>query len=133
MTGCAASFKFIDDMDGVRCPVSSHIRRANTRDMLDPNPRKHGATSVATSVLNNRRRILRRGLPYGVSNDPAARADNGEHGIIFMARCASLFRQFKFVQQQWINYGLDFTAPTTPARSSATTSKTTKATSTPSS
>jgi hypothetical protein len=33
-------FKFIDDMDGVRCPVSSHIRRANTRDMLDPNPRK---------------------------------------------------------------------------------------------
>jgi hypothetical protein len=98
--------KFIDAMDGGRCPVSSHIRRANTRDMLDPNSRKHGAPSV----LNNRRRILRRGLPYGVSNDPAARADNAEHGIIFIALCASLFRQFKFVQQQWINYGLDFTA-----------------------
>jgi Dyp-type peroxidase family len=103
-------FKFSDDPDGSRCPVSSHIRRANTRDMLDPNPRKQGTTSLATSVLNNRRRILRRGLPYGVSSDPASRADGGEHGIIFMALCASLFRQFEFVQQQWINYGLDFNA-----------------------
>jgi deferrochelatase/peroxidase EfeB len=93
-------------VDGVRCPVSSHIRRANTRDMLDPNPGKHGPTSV----LNNRRRILRRGLPYGASSDPTSRADTGEHGIIFMALCASLFRQFEFVQQQWMNYGLDFNA-----------------------
>ena len=27
-----------------------------------------------------------------------------------MAVCASLFRQFEFVQQQWIKYGLDFNA-----------------------
>jgi Dyp-type peroxidase family len=99
-------FTYADDVDGVRCPVSSHIRRANTRDMLDPNPGKHGPTSV----LNNRRRILRRGLPYGASSDPTSRADTGEHGIIFMALCASLFRQFEFVQQQWMNYGLDFNA-----------------------
>jgi hypothetical protein len=103
-------FKYVDDPDGIRCPVSSHIRRANTRDMLDPNPIQQGGTKRATSVLNNRRRILRRGLPYGLSNDPAARADTGEHGIIFMALCASLFRQFEFVQQQWMNYGLDFNA-----------------------
>jgi deferrochelatase/peroxidase EfeB len=53
---------------------------------------------------------LRRGLPYGASGDPMSRADTGEHGIIFMALCASLFRQFEFVQQQWMNYGLDFNA-----------------------
>jgi Dyp-type peroxidase family len=103
-------FKYVDDPDGVRCPVSSHIRRANTRDMLDPNPRQEGAVTIATSVLNNRRRILRRGLPYGASGDPMSRADTAEHGIIFMALCASLFRQFEFVQQQWMNYGLDFNA-----------------------
>jgi hypothetical protein len=27
---------------------------------------------------------------------------------VMMSVCASLFRQFEFVQQQWINYGLDF-------------------------
>jgi deferrochelatase/peroxidase EfeB len=82
--------------DGVKCPVTSHTRRTNTRDGL----------TGASSALNNRRRILRRGLPYGVTSDD----DTGEHGIIFMAMCASLSRQFEFVQQQWINYGLDANA-----------------------
>ena len=27
-----------------------------------------------------------------------------------MAICSSLFRQFEFIQQQWMNYGLDFEA-----------------------
>ena len=31
-------------------------------------------------------------------------------GVIFMALCSSLFRQFEFIQQQWMNYGLDFEA-----------------------
>ncbi len=57
--------------------------------------------------MNKRRRILRRGLPYG-EHDPGNPSDDGEHGIIFMAICANLFRQFEFVQQQWIQYGLDF-------------------------
>ena len=35
---------------------------------------------------------------------------DGEHGIVLLAHCASLFRQFEFVQQQWMNYGLDFNA-----------------------
>jgi deferrochelatase/peroxidase EfeB len=29
-------FTFLDDIDGAKCPVTAHIRRANTRDMLDP-------------------------------------------------------------------------------------------------
>ena len=52
-----------------------------------------------------RRRILRRGLPYGES--PEGTQDEDEHGIVMLVVCASLFRQFEFVQQQWINYGND--------------------------
>jgi Dyp-type peroxidase family len=98
------SFGFHDDVDGGKCPVTAHIRRANTRDMLDPlwdQPAKHRMGSA----LNNRRRILRRGLPYGGREDA-----QHEHGIVLLAYCASLFRQFEFVQQQWMNYGLDFNA-----------------------
>lgn len=91
-------FRFGDDLDGTKCPFGAHIRRANPRDMLDP---VLSATRGATT-LTNRRRILRRGLPYA---DP-----NGEQGVVMMMICASLFRQFEFVQQQWMNYGLDFEA-----------------------
>ena len=38
---------------------------------------------------------------------PMARPTTDEHGIVMLVVCASLFRQFEFVQQQWINYGLD--------------------------
>ena len=31
-------------------------------------------------------------------------------GVIFMALCASLFRQFEFIQQQWVQYGAVFNA-----------------------
>jgi Dyp-type peroxidase family len=97
-------FDYCDDVDGAKCPVTSHMRRANTRDMLDPlwdQPKK----ARMGSALNNRRRILRRGLPYG---DRAA--PDHDHGIVLLAHCANLFRQFEFVQQQWMNYGLDFNA-----------------------
>ncbi len=98
------SFSFCDDVDGSRCPVTSHIRRANTRDMLDPLWDQPKSKRMG-SALNNRRRILRRGLPYGGRGDA-----HGEHGIVLLAHCANLFRQFEFVQQQWMNYGLDFNA-----------------------
>jgi len=63
------NFTYAADADGSRCPFSSHLRRSNPRDMLDPtvSPAAGDAPPRATSVLNNRRRILRRGLPYGQS------------------------------------------------------------------
>jgi Dyp-type peroxidase family len=94
-----------DDPKGLRCPVTAHTRRSNTRDMLDPLATSDDLALRQGSALNNRRRLLRRGLPYG-SKDAA----DGEHGIVMLAVCASLSRQFEFVQQQWINYGLDFNA-----------------------
>ncbi|HUB63434.1 MAG TPA: hypothetical protein VL996_03165 [Methylocella sp.] len=91
-------FSFRDDPDGIKCPLTAHLRRTNTRDQMAP-------TNVEGSILNNRRRILRRGLPYGSAADGARNTD--EQGIVLLIVCASLFRQFEFVQQQWINYGLD--------------------------
>jgi Dyp-type peroxidase family len=101
-------FSFGKDTAGATCPFGAHIRRANTRDMLDPLLSSGDPQKLNGSVLNNRRRILRRGLPYG--RTPEGGDDSGEHGIVLMAKCASLFRQFEFVQQQWMQYGLDFNA-----------------------
>ena len=95
------NFIYRDDPHGLRCPLTSHMRRVNTRDGLAPSP-------DGGSVLNNRRRILRRGLPYGDATNGAP--DSAEHGIVMLIVCASLFRQYEFVQQQWINYGLDANA-----------------------
>jgi Dyp-type peroxidase family len=91
------NFTFGNDLSGGRCPVGAHVRRTNPRDAFGFNGR-----------LINRRRITRRGLTYGpyVPEDQQA-SDEGEHGIIFMALNASLFRQFEFVQQQWVEYGND--------------------------
>jgi Dyp-type peroxidase family len=94
-------FLYKEDPQGLKCPITSHMRRVNTRDGLAPR-------GTEGSVLNNRRRILRRGLPYG-DGSPGV-SDSAEHGIIMLVVCASLFRQFEFVQQQWLNYGLDANA-----------------------
>jgi Dyp-type peroxidase family len=98
-------FSYADDPKGLKCPMTSHLRRVNTRDGLDPWTAVGQPDKAAGSVLNNRRRILRRGLPYGSSGPDTT--DEDEHGIVMLVVCASLVRQFEFVQQQWINYGLD--------------------------
>jgi Dyp-type peroxidase family len=98
-------FTFGDDPAGAKCPATSHVRRVNTRDALDPWVAVNQPERASGSVLNNRRRILRRGLPYGSS--PEGTRDDDDHGIVMLIVCASLGRQFEFVQQQWVNYGLD--------------------------
>jgi len=113
----AADFRYADDMAGQKCPVGAHMRRVNTRDYLDPENKagidpatgEQYKNATASSVLNKRRRILRRGLPYGPSNLDD-KTDDTEQGVAMMLMGASLFRQFEFVQQQWIQYGLDFHA-----------------------
>jgi deferrochelatase/peroxidase EfeB len=106
----ASDFRFATDMPGYDAPNGCHLRRVNTRDYLDPlnDPAGHGpgANAGATTRLNKRRRILRRGLPYGPPDFGGT--DETEQGVAMMAICASLFRQFEFIQQQWLNFGLDF-------------------------
>lgn len=102
------NFIYASDPVGSKCPVTSHLRRANPRDTLGPTFDANGMSKDGSAIIN-RRRILRRGLPYG-QYDVSAPKDDGDHGIIFMAICTNLFRQFEFVQQQWMQYGLDFNA-----------------------
>lgn len=97
------AFTYDEDPDGARCPFASHARRVNPRGALNFGEADAFETPAA---LTNRRRILRRGLPYGDSVED--RSDDGDHGIVFMALCASIDRQFEFLQQQWIDYGNDF-------------------------
>ena len=91
------NFTFGKDPTGARCPLGAHLRRVNPRD----------AFGFETRLIN-RRRITRRGLPYGAyvpEGQPVQ--DDDERGVAFMALNASLSRQFEFIQQQWIEYGND--------------------------
>lgn len=93
----STNFTYAADPEGARCPVGAHIRRVHPRDAFGFNGR-----------LIDRRRITRRGLPYGHfagENEPVS--DTEDRGVIFMVLNASLTRQFEFVQQQWIQYGND--------------------------
>ena len=45
---------------GLRCPVGAHVRRANPRDSLDPQPGSQRSIDVG-----KRHRLLRRGRQYG--------------------------------------------------------------------
>lgn len=100
----STNFRYGDDMEGTRCPLGAHIRRVHPRDAFGFEGR-----------LINRRRITRRGMPYGPFVDQhapdasheVAELDAEDRGVIFIALNASLSRQFEFVQQQWIAYGND--------------------------
>ena len=95
-------FDFADDKTGSKCPMGAHIRRSNPRGSLEFN--NNGAFETP-AALDNRRRLIRRGLPYGVSTSDS---NDGEHGTIIMTIVADIKRQFEFVIQQWLNYGNDF-------------------------
>ena len=91
-------FVYSGDPDGLRCPIGAHLRRANPRDSMG-----------FKGLRANRRRVIRRGLPYGLripEDEPAT--DDGEHGVAFMVLNADIDRQFEFVQQEWMNYANHF-------------------------
>ncbi len=78
-----------EDVRGLRCPIGAHVRRANPRDSLDPRP-----GSDASLAVTDRHRLLRRGRVF---------AEDGRHGLQFVALNANLGRQFEFVQHSWLN------------------------------
>jgi Dyp-type peroxidase family len=90
-------FTYASDPEGLRCPLGAHIRRGNPRDSLG-----------FRDKLAARRRILRRGMPYGDFLPEGQTTDGKDRGLVFTCLNANLSRQFEFVQQQWINYGNDF-------------------------
>lgn len=88
---------FRDDRDGLRCPVGAHIRRANPRDSLDPDP-----GSAASIAVGKRHRIIRRGRERGPNGTPGA-AEPADRGLHFVCLNANLARQFEFIQGTWCN------------------------------
>ena len=82
------------DPRGERCPLGSHIRRAN--------PRRQPGTPGDDAA---KRRIVRRGLPYGKVFDPASPDDGEERGLIGMFICVSLRDQYESMMRLWINDG----------------------------
>jgi Dyp-type peroxidase family len=110
----ANDFGYLDkDPDGLGCPMGSHMRRANPRDGLAPNP----ADAKVFLKASNNHRILRRGRKFGPVIDGLAWAErvaenpdagqqavtpDDERGLLFMAINTDITRQFEFVQQTWI-------------------------------
>ncbi|MEM9062484.1 MAG: hypothetical protein AAGD13_18640 [Pseudomonadota bacterium] len=87
------------DPAGLHCPIGSHVRRANPRDSLEPDP----DTALR---LSKQHRILRRGRVYGLCEKTGnfMRKD-GEHtrGLFFICLNADIAGQFEFIQDTWIN------------------------------
>ncbi len=80
----------LDDTNGYRCPVGSHMRRANPR----------GEQVVGGG--NHLHRIVRRGMPYGPPYDPS-RPDDLPRGLVGHFINADLANQFEFIMSQWLN------------------------------
>jgi Dyp-type peroxidase family len=91
------------DPHGNRCPIGSHVRRANPRDSLDPEPGSRNSIAV-----NKHHRILRRGRVYGPRIDVQAALagdddSEAERGLHFICLNANIARQFEFIQHSWID------------------------------
>jgi len=88
-------FCYADDMKGLKCPFSAHIRRINPRDSL-----KNDIVAV------NLHHFLRRGTNYGSPLPEGVLEDDGaERGGVFLLIGAHLKQQFEFVQSQWATDG----------------------------
>lgn len=87
------AFGYADDLYGHRTPVISHIRKVNTRDL---------ATDIGGPPKTLRRRILRRGIPFGA---PIGSGHNliGDRGLLFLSYQASIRDQFEFLVTRWMN------------------------------
>jgi deferrochelatase/peroxidase EfeB len=90
-----ANFDYIGDS---RCPYGAHIRRCNPR-----------GGQIVQRIANNSRRLVRRGMPYGPTYDPAKRNRDElepERGLLGNFIGASLGAQFEAMSCDWLNLGL---------------------------
>jgi len=80
----------LDDTFGYRCPVGSHMRRANPRGQKVVGGGQH------------LHRIIRRAMPYGPPYDPLT-PDAEPRGLIGWFITADITNQFEFLMSQWVN------------------------------
>jgi Dyp-type peroxidase family len=91
---------YFEDRFGLACPIGAHIRRANPRDALDPDPN----TALRLSKMH---RIIRRGRIYGdrlfgAESEAAGKPDD-PRGLNFICLNADIADQFEMVQHSWLN------------------------------
>jgi len=89
------------DPYGFNCPIGAHVRRANPRDSLDPEP-----GSEQSIAVGKRHSILRRGREYGPPVDPAELlsakktiTEDQDRGLHFLCLNANISRQFEFIKK----------------------------------
>ncbi|MGZ8307772.1 MAG: Dyp-type peroxidase [Allosphingosinicella sp.] len=80
---CEEGFVYAEDLQGLACPVSSHVRVMNPRDQ----------TLSGMAVTTGVPQIVRRGMPYGP--ELKGEKDDGlDRGILGIFVCASIREQF---------------------------------------
>jgi len=95
----ANDFNFQEDPDGLKCPIHSHIRKVNPR----------GTTPLTSFESERRRRIVRRGIPYGrpmpgiADSTPADPNPAAPRGLLFMCFQHNVEEQFEFIQRTWVD------------------------------
>jgi deferrochelatase/peroxidase EfeB len=80
-----------NDRRGGRCPIGSHMRRANPR----------GSTIAGDG--GSKHRIVRRGIPYGPPYDPSKPDDAIKRGLLGLFIGVSIKDQFEFLMSEWVN------------------------------
>jgi deferrochelatase/peroxidase EfeB len=116
---------YFEDPFGLECPLGAHIRRANPRDIIGPDP----DTALRLSKMH---RIIRRGRSYGApftvpkkaeavgegqsepgkapvkqegGADAVAGYKSDERGLFFIGLNANIAGQFELIQHAWLNNG----------------------------
>lgn len=92
---------------GLKCPYQAHIRKTNPRGDL---VRRFGGGDPASEEgLERKRRITRRGIPFGErethpnADQTMSELPSGGVGLLFMCFQSSIRDQFAFMQQSWAN------------------------------
>lgn len=86
-----------DILRGRRCPVWSHVRKVNPRDL---------GTDLGDALLTLGFQMLRRGIPFGQLFDrkhPKAPENAKERGLLFLSYQRSIERQFGSLNRRWMN------------------------------
>jgi Dyp-type peroxidase family len=117
----SVDFEFEEaDAKGVVCPLAAHIRKTYPRDT----ERLIGGQPLINESATQKRRLLRRGIPYGkpvstgcpmrllrnpmellrrAVNGLLAKVEDQDRGLLFLAYQTSIEGQFEFVSSVWVN------------------------------
>jgi deferrochelatase/peroxidase EfeB len=111
-------FDFASDQEGLACPFTGHVRRANPRTGDVPGGDQGivkkllamlglGVDRRADTIASSRfHRLLRRGRKYGRTLSPEdaldPAAEDPDAGLFFITLGANISRQFEFVQGAWL-------------------------------